>query len=168
MIVSWYTVRNGGKFAPTRVEVGVAIQGEYSIAAARGTVWRALTDPAVLAACIPGCVGVDRISDTEFEVELRARLGPFRSSFMTRILLTDLDPARAYRLNATGKGLVGFGSGEARVSLMDRDTGTVLAYSATLCIGGRLAQVGARLAESATGSYVDAFFQNFARRVSAP
>jgi carbon monoxide dehydrogenase subunit G len=150
------------------VEGGVAIHGEYSITAPRGTVWSALIDPSVLAACIPGCVAVGRISDTEFEIELKAKLGPFRSSFLTRILLTDLDPARAYRLNATGKGLVGFGSGEARVSLQDGEAGTVLAYSATLSIGGKLASVGSRLAESATGSYVDAFFQNFARRVSAP
>ena len=42
--------------------------GEYRIAAPRETVWRALNDPEMLKACIPGCEELEKKSQTDFTV----------------------------------------------------------------------------------------------------
>jgi len=67
-------------------------------------------------------------------------------------------------LSGEGKGVAGFGRGTAKVSLSDLGGRTVLKYDAQMSIGGKLAQVGSRLVESATRSYADQFFEAFARQ----
>ncbi len=145
----------------------MAIQGEYKIAAPREQVWAALNDPAVLQACIPGCEELTQQSDTQIEAKITAQLGPIRSKFATQIQLSDLDPPNGYTLSGEGKGVAGFGRGSAKVALSELDGGTLLRYDAQLSIGGKLAQVGSRLVESATRSYADQFFAAFAQKLNA-
>lgn len=142
----------------------MAIQGEYTIDAPRDAVWRALNDTAVLQVCIPGCESMTKSSDAQIEAKINAQIGPIRSSFATRIVLSDIDPPSGYTLSAEGKGVAGFGRGTAKVALADLGGRTVLTYDAQMSIGGKLAQVGSRLVESATRSYADQFFEAFARQ----
>jgi carbon monoxide dehydrogenase subunit G len=141
----------------------VAFQGEYSIFAPREQVWAALNDPEVLKACIPGCEELTKTSDTQIEAKITAQLGPIRSKFSTQIVLSDLNPPEGYTLSGEGKGVAGFGRGSAKVTLSEADGGTLLRYDARLGVGGKLAQVGSRLVESATRSYADQFFERFAK-----
>jgi carbon monoxide dehydrogenase subunit G len=145
----------------------MSIQGEYTIDAPRGAVWQALNDPAVLQACIPGCESLNKTSDTEIDAKINAQIGPIRSSFASRLVLTDVDPPSGYTLNAEGKGVAGFGRGTAKVSLVESGRQTVLTYDAQMTIGGKLAQVGSRLVESATRSYADQFFAAFSQQFPA-
>jgi carbon monoxide dehydrogenase subunit G len=147
----------------------MAIQGEYTIDAPRDAVWRALNDPVVLKDCIPGCESMTKTSESEIDAKISAQIGPIRSSFATHISLSDIDPPSGYTLNAEGKGVAGFGRGTAKVSLAESGGRTVLTYDAQITIGGKLAQVGSRLVESATRSYSDQFFAAFAAQFhSAP
>lgn len=145
----------------------MAIQGEVRIAAPRDMVWRALNDPSVLQACIPGCQELVMNSATSIDAKVTAQIGPIRSQFATRLTLSDLDPPSGYTLSGEGKGIAGFGRGSARVQLIDDvDGSTTLRYDAQMSIGGKLAQVGSRLVESATRSYADQFFEAFARHLN--
>jgi carbon monoxide dehydrogenase subunit G len=149
---------------PIRAGGEMAIQGEYTIDASREAVWQALNDPAVLQACIPGCESLTKSSESEIEAKISAQIGPIRSAFATHIVLSDIDPPSGYTLTAEGKGVAGFGRGTAKVSLADLGGRTVLTYDAQMTIGGKLAQVGSRLVESATRSYADQFFEAFAKQ----
>lgn len=140
----------------------MAIHGEYTIDAAREAVWQALNDIVVLKACIPGCESMTRSSESEIDARISAQIGPIRSSFSTHIVLSDITPPSGYTLSAEGKGVAGFGRGTAKVSLAELGAGTVLTYDAQITVGGKLAQVGSRLVESATRSYADQFFAAFA------
>ena len=142
----------------------MAIHGEYTIDAAREAVWQALNDPAVLQECIPGCESMTKSSETQIEAKINAQIGPIRSSFATQIVLSNIDPPSGYTLSAEGKGVAGFGRGTAKVGLTDLGGRTVLVYDAQMSIGGKLAQVGSRLVESATRSYADQFFEAFAKQ----
>ena len=146
----------------------MAIKGEYTIAAPRDQVWAALNDPTVLQACIPGCESLTKQSDTQIDARITAQLGPIRSTFATRIVLSELDPPNGYTLSGEGKGVAGFGRGSAKVSLSDAASGSLLRYDAQLSIGGKLAQIGSRLVEAATRSYADQFFEAFAQRLNSP
>jgi len=145
----------------------LAIQGEYKIAAPRGHVWAALNDPEVLQSCIPGCEELTKLSDTQIEAKITAQLGPIRSKFATSIVLSELNPPEGYTMSGEGKGVAGFGRGSARVALSESGGGTLLRYDAQLSVGGKLAQVGSRLVETATRSYADQFFERFAARLNA-
>lgn len=145
----------------------MAIEGEYRIGAPREAVWAALNDVEVLKGCIPGCQELTRLSDTEIEGRIQAQLGPVKAAFGTRLTLADIDPPAGYTLSGEGKAAVGFGKGSARVQLIEEGGGTLLKYSATMQLGGKLAQLGSRLVEGATRQLADQFFEAFARQVDA-
>jgi carbon monoxide dehydrogenase subunit G len=145
----------------------MSIRGEYRIAAPRAAVWDALNDTATLQACIPGCESMNRLSDSEIEAKILAQLGPIRSTFATRISLSEMDPPNGYRLTGEGKGPTGFGKGSARVDLVEDQGFTVLTYTAELGLGGKLAQVGSRLVEAASRQLADQFFATLSARLES-
>ena len=145
----------------------MAITGEYRIAATRETVWAALNDAEVLKACIPGCEELQKLSDTEIDARVAAALGPVRSTFATRIQLSDIKPPESYTISGEGKAAAGFGKGSAQVNLTEEGGATILRYSADLRLGGKLAQVGSRLLEGATRQLADQFFDAFAKRLDS-
>jgi carbon monoxide dehydrogenase subunit G len=141
--------------------------GEYRIAAPAAEVWRALNDPEVLARCIPGCESLERTGETSFRAKVRAKVGPVSAAFEGEVTLSDLDPPRAYTLNASAKGgAAGFGRGTARVTLEDQGAETVLRYSVEGSVGGKLAQIGQRLIDAAARKTADDFFAAFAEAVA--
>ena len=80
-----------------------------------------------------------------------------------------MDPPRAYTLVGEGKSAAaGFGRGEARVTLEEEAGVTTLRYTADLKLGGKIAQIGARLVEGATRQLADQFFTKFAARFEQP
>jgi hypothetical protein len=139
-----------------------------NIAASPPTVWAALNDPAVLQACIPGCEKLDRVSDTEWQAIVATRIGPVQARFNGRVQLADLQPPTAYTLRFEGQGgAAGFASGEARVSLAAAgDSTTTLTYTANAKVGGKIAQLGARLIDGAAAKLADDFFTRFAERMA--
>ncbi|HEY1999990.1 carbon monoxide dehydrogenase subunit G [Paraburkholderia sp.] len=123
------------------------------------TVWRALNDPAVLEACLPGCKSLAMLDERHFESTVQIRVGPVAATFKSNVELSDLDPPKAYTIVGTGNaGAVGFAKVTARVQLEPQAEMTVLAYDADVEIGGKLMSVGSRLIQSAAGKNLDAFF----------
>ena len=142
------------------------IAGEYRIAADKQTVWEALNDPEILCASIPGCEGVERHSDTQLSAVVKIRMGPVRAKFKGKVTLSDLDPPNSYTISGEGEGgVAGFGRGSARVSLAEVEGETLLTYAAKAEVGGKLAQIGSRLVESATRKLSKDFFENFSKVV---
>ena len=80
------------------------MNGEFTVPATRAAVWEALNDPETLSRCIPGCESITRTSDTQFDAEMRAKIGPVKAKFTTAIELSDLDPPNSYTLSGQGKG----------------------------------------------------------------
>ncbi len=137
--------------------------GEYRIAAAREAVWAALNDAEVLKQCIPGCDSLDWLSDHEIEAVVTARVGPVKARFKGRVTLSDLDPPSSYTISGEGQGgAAGFARGSARVTLADDGDGTLLRYTVKASVGGKLAQIGARLIDSAAKKMANDFFAAFA------
>ena len=145
------------------------LNGEALIRASRETVWAALNDPAVLARCIEGVESLEPDGDNRFRGTLDARVGPVRAKFSGTVRLTEIDPPNRYVLVGEGKGgVAGFARGSAEVTLHDAEGGTRLSYAATSQVGGKLAQLGARLVEGAARGYAEAFFERFRGLVEAP
>ncbi len=143
--------------------------GEYRISATRETVWRALNDPDMLKACIPGCEELEKRSETEFVARVATRIGPVSARFSGKVSLSELDPPNGYRISGEGQGgAAGFAKGGAQVRLAeDGAGGSVLTYAADAQVGGKLAQIGSRLIAGTAQKLADQFFACLAAKVAA-
>lgn len=150
------------------------LQGETLIAAPRERVWAALNDPEVLRRCIDGVESLEKVGDSRFEGKLNAKVGPVRASFTGGVDLQDLDPPNGYTIVGEGKGgVAGFAKGSAQVKLADAAlpdgaTGTRLTYVARSTVGGKLAQLGARLIEGTARGYAETFFARLKTELEEP
>ncbi|MEJ1157403.1 SRPBCC family protein [Prosthecomicrobium sp. N25] len=142
--------------------------GEYRIPAPRAQVWEALNDPEVLKACIPGCETLDMQSPTEMTAKVVAKIGPVKATFNGKVHLTDINPPESYTISGEGQGgVAGFAKGGASVHLAEDGAVTVLTYAAKAQIGGKLAQLGARLIDSTAKMMADQFFAKFSEVAAA-
>ena len=150
--------------------MAMTMNGEVQLAAPREAVWAKLNDPEVLKVCIPGCEELDRTEDNSgFRAVAKIKVGPVSARFKGRVTLSDLDPPNGYKISGEGEGgVAGFAKGGAKVSLADKDGGTLLSYDVEAQIGGKLAQLGQRLVNSAAKKTADDFFVKFANAVSPP
>jgi uncharacterized protein len=143
--------------------------GERRIEAPRQTVWQALNDPAVLKASIPGCESLERLSDTEMKATAAVKIGPIAARFTGAVHLTDIDPPNGYAIGGEGQGgVAGFAKGGAKVRLEDDGGGTMLRYEVHAQVGGKIAQLGARLIDASAKQMADSFFQRFSAQVAPP
>lgn len=137
--------------------------GEYKIPAPRQQVWEALNDPEVLATCIPGCQELNKESDTELSATVKSKVGPVSATFKGKVTLSDIDAPNGYKISGEGTGgVAGFAKGGAEVKLVDDGDGTLLTYTATGQVGGKLAQIGSRLIDSTAKKMANEFFGKFA------
>ena len=143
------------------------MSGEYKINASREKVWAGLNDPEVLKQSIPGCDEIEQTSDTSFAAKVTAKVGPVKAKFAGAVQLTDIDAPNGYRISGEGKGgAAGFAKGGANVKLEEDGDGTLLKYEVDAQVGGKLAQLGARLIDGTAKKMASQFFENFAEVVS--
>ncbi len=140
------------------------LKGERRLPVPRTQAWRALNDPERLRAAIPGCESIERTGDDTYRVAVVAALGPVRAKFTGNLKLEDVMPPEGYTLRFEGQGgAAGFAKGSAQVTLADEGAATLLSYAVNAQIGGRIAQVGQRLVDSAALKLADDFFAAFER-----
>ena len=138
------------------------LSDEKRIDAPRDEVWRGLNDPEILRQSIPGCESLEQVSDTEFNAEVRAKVGPVKAKFKGSVQLSDLNPPESYRISGEGKGgAAGFAKGGALVTLTEDGGATILKYDVDADVGGKLAQIGGRLLEGTSKKLAGEFFDNF-------
>jgi carbon monoxide dehydrogenase subunit G len=143
--------------------------GERRIEAPRQVVWQALNDPAVLKGSIPGCESLEKLSDTDMKATASVKIGPIAARFSGTVHLSDLDPPNGYTISGEGQGgVAGFAKGGANVGLEDAGGGTLLRYEVHAQVGGKIAQLGARLIDASAKQMADAFFDRFSKLVAPP
>ena len=145
----------------------MTMKGEVALPADRQTVWEKLNDPEVLKACIPGCQTLDKTGDNGFSAVVKLKVGPVSATFKGNVELLDLDPPNGYRIAGSGEGgIAGFAKGGAKVTLTDAEGGgTLLSYDVEANVGGKIAQLGARLIDGVAKKNADQFFATFAQVV---
>ena len=138
------------------------LNGENIIQAPRMQVWEALNSADVLKETIPGAQSVEQTSADEFEATVEIKIGPVKAKFKGKINLSDIDPPNGYKITGQGSGgTAGFAKGSAVVNLTDSGANTTkLVYDVDAQVGGKLAQVGQRLIQSASKTLADQFFNN--------
>ena len=143
------------------------MSGQARLNATRQQVWDALNDPRVLAVCIPGCESMDKTSDTEFAATVVSKVGPIKARFAGKVTLTDVVAPQRYTLVGEGQGgMAGFAKADIGVSLEAvEEHVTLLNYGVKANVGGKLAQLGARLIDATARKSADEFFDKFTAEV---
>ena len=135
------------------------VSATYPFAAAPAAVWAALTDPAALQRCMPGCESLESTGDGEYQAVVNLGLGLIRGRYHAKIAILDAQPPQSYRLVVDGSGPLGFARGDATVTLTaaadDKTTVQVVSQGQA---GGPAARVGQRMMESAARGMLDKFF----------
>jgi len=141
--------------------------GERRILASRQVVWSALNDPEVLRVTLPGCESLEKQSDTAMKATASVKIGPISARFTGNVQLSDMDPPNGYTITGEGQGgVAGFAKGGAKVKLDDDGGATVLRYEVHAQVGGKLAQLGARLVDASARQLAEQFFDRFSARVA--
>ena len=146
------------------------MSGERHIQASRQRVWDALNDPEMLRASIPGCESVTRTAEDAFEAKVSLKIGPMAAKFGGKVKLENINAPVSYTITGEGNGgAMGFAKGGADVALEEISADeTLLKYAVKAQVGGKMAQLGARLIDSTAKQMSDQFFDRFAAAVAPP
>ena len=144
------------------------MSGERRIEASRARVWDALNDPETLRTSIPGCETLEKLEDGSLKATASVKIGPISAKFAGKVQLLDLDPPNSYRIEGEGQGgVAGFAKGGAVVRLAADGAATILSYEVKAQVGGKIAQLGARLIDATAKQMADSFFDRFAATVTS-
>jgi len=148
--------------------MALELKDEILIAAPRDVVYAALNNTEMLKDAIPGCEELVRRSDTDLEAKVVLKIGPIKARFNGKVVLDQSGAPGSFSLQGEGSGgVAGFAKGGAVVTLEDRGDKTLLSYTATADVGGKIAQLGNRLIAGTAKKLADQFFANFAAAVTA-
>ncbi|MFT5116323.1 MAG: CO/xanthine dehydrogenase FAD-binding subunit/carbon monoxide dehydrogenase subunit G [Parasphingorhabdus sp.] len=121
------------------------LQGHFEINAPRAQVWNQITNPGLMAACIPGCESIEQIDATTYQAIVAIGVGVVKAKFNLLIEVTEENPLHEVRSRTSG--LEGKRTStlnaENRVWLAELDNGhTRVDYESEVSITGRLGKFG--------------------------
>lgn len=131
------------------------LDGEYTFNGPREAVWDLVRDPEVLVTALPGTQSLEQVGENEYEGKMHVRIGPMSGVFDGKIVVSDEVPPDSYTLTVDGRGAPGFIKGTGHVQLLEQeDETTLMVYEGEMQVGGKLANVGQRLIDSASKSMI--------------
>jgi len=149
--------------APSARKGALRGEGRVEIDASRDAVWQALLSPESLQQIIPGCEAVEKTSDTDYRARIRISVAGIGGVYDAAIRLSDLDAPNSLKLSGRGESALGFGEGQALVTLaVLSDSRTQLHYRYGADVGGKLAAFGQRMIEGVVRVLLAAFFERLA------
>lgn len=124
------------------------IEGTYAAKAPPDRVYRALTDPAILKKCMPGCERLEATEENRYDIALSVGVGAIKGRYAGKVWLEEVTPPSHYRMVVEVQGKMGFVKGDGAVDLTPQGGGTLVAYAGEVQVGGPVAAVGQRMLQS--------------------
>ncbi len=131
--------------------------GEAQMPASPAEVWDILLDPDRLARIVPGCERLDAAGDNGFTGTVILGAGPVKGRFDARIDLIDLEKPHQATLVGSAHGALGASRGTGAFELIDSDGGTLVRYSYSVELSGKVVAVGGRMIRGAAKQLIDRF-----------
>ncbi len=121
------------------------LDGSATLQGSPEEVWSVITDPAVLARTIPGCLPLERVGEDSYRMDVSVGVGAVKGTYAGEVHLTDQQRPKSYVMHASGAGAPGQVRATVTIELAPDGDGTVLTYSADAVVGGPVAGVGQRM-----------------------
>jgi carbon monoxide dehydrogenase subunit G len=145
------------------------LSGTRSVPSARQLVWDTLQNPDELAACMPGCEGMNPIGPDQYEATMTVKIAAIGGKFQGRVSLGEKQEPSSFVMRVEGGGGPGRVNGQGTLRLEERDGGTEIAYDGDVQVAGAIAAVGQRLLGVSARMMIGKFFDCMEQRLaSAP
>lgn len=142
------------------------VQGSQVIPGATERVYDLLLDPAVLAACMPGCQELERAGEGIYKIKMKLAIAALSGDFAGTVRISEAVRPVTFQLSIDGAGRIGHMKGEGRIQLTGVGDATSVTYEGDVQVGGTIAAVGQRLIDTTSKMIIRNFFSNFARTLS--
>jgi hypothetical protein len=142
------------------------VNGTSTLKADPQTLWKALNDPAVLVATIPGCQRLEALGDDTYAMTVAAGVGSIKGVYDGQYSIIEQPEPGSYLMRARGAGAAGTIDATVSVSLQDAPDGsgdTLLTYDADATVGGMIGGVGQRMLTGVSKRMANEFFGNVDR-----
>ena len=133
--------------------------GEMQVPASAEQVWEILLDPDRMAKIVPGCESLEKVGENSFAGVAMLGVGPVKGRFNARINLTNLDRPNRANLVGSAEGVLGTSRGTGAFELLPNDEGTLVKYSYSVELSGKVAAVGGRMIRGAARHLIDRFMR---------
>ena len=147
------------------------IEDRFVVAASRERVWIAIRDPAVVAPCIPGCLGVEVVSPTLYKAKIRVQVGPIKADFNVDVEIVAETPPEEVRSRTRGeegsRASSLFAENTLRLTALS-ETETEVFYASEAGVVGRLGKFGLGVMKKKAESLERDFAQAFKQKVAQP
>jgi carbon monoxide dehydrogenase subunit G len=143
------------------------LTGTYTVPGRRERAYALLQDPAILAQCMPGCEGLDRVGEDEYAMRMKMALASISGQFDGKVRITGQKPPESFRLLVEGSGKIGFVNGDGLITLLQDGNATNIKYEGDVKVGGTIANVGQRLVETTVRMLIKRFFDKLASESAA-
>jgi len=145
------------------------VDGEFEIDMPRETLFRVITDPALMAGCVPGCESIEQINPTTYRAVVTVVVAFIKARFNLVVEVTEEiapetvlsvtrgeEGGRASQLTATNQvSLVDLGAGRTRVR-----------YASDLSVTGRLGKFALGIMKKKAQSMAQEFAENLRARIA--
>lgn len=144
------------------------VTGSSVLQAPPDRVWRAITDPDVLAGVIPGCDGLVPLAPDRFRLTVTLGVASIKGSYTGEVAFRDMVAPGSLTLQANGSGAPGTIDTTVAVVLTDLGGSTRVDYDADAIVGGMVGGVGQRVLGAVAKRTADAFFAAIDGTLTAP
>lgn len=141
--------------------MGIPIEKQFVVNAARRDVWAFLTDPSRVAGCLPGAAIAEQVDERTHAGTIAVKVGPVSARYKGTVRFERLDEGEGVaEIAAAGQDVRGKGGADMRMTSRVVERGpaeTEVTVSSTVNISGILAQFGRGLIQDVS----DQMFRQF-------
>jgi carbon monoxide dehydrogenase subunit G len=146
------------------------MEGRFEVGAPRERVWRCITDPTLMVACIPGCEQIEPVDARSYRARVLVEVGPIKARFNLVVEVVAELPFDS--VTSVTRGEEG-----TRASILSAENMVILAevgpevtevrYSSEVSVTGRLAKYGLGMMKKRVDRLGVEFAERFRERISS-
>jgi len=141
------------------------LTGARSFPSPRQLVWDTLQNPDELAACMPGCEGMNPIGPDQYEATMTVKIASIGGKFKGRVSLAEKQEPASFIMRVEGGGGPGRVNGQGTLRLEERGGATEVGYDGDVQVAGAIAAVGQRLLGVSAKMMIGKFFDCMEQRL---
>jgi carbon monoxide dehydrogenase subunit G len=153
-----------------RKESGMRVDGAFEIDLPREALYRSITDPALMAICVPGCENIEKIDPAIYRAAVRVAIGVIKARFNLVVEVTRETPPECVQSITRGEegGRASQLTATNQVSLIDLGDGrTRVEYVSDLSVTGRFGRFALGIMRKKAQSIASEFADNLRTRLVA-
>lgn len=132
-------------------------------------VWRFLSDPRKVVACVPGAQIIEALDERRYIGTVNVKVGPMVSSYKGELVIERLDD-KNFVIELVGKGLDSRGKGGASMKMVGKlralpQGGTEVTGSSEITVTGLMAQFGSRVIEEISNQMFEQFTESLQKNL---